>query len=69
MAIRKKSQRHLLKAGRRWCGRAERSGNDINHQLKEKFLRKSEQATKAGDTECIMTLGQTIMDLYLQGLA
>lgn len=55
----KKAQGHLLKVGRRWRGRAERSGNDINHQLKEKFLRKSEHTTKAGDNECIMTLGQS----------
>lgn len=69
MVIRKKSQGHLLKVGRRWRGRAERTGNDINHQWKEKFLRKSEHTTKAADNECIMTLGQTIMDLYLQDLA
>lgn len=41
--------------GRRWHGRAERSGNDINYQLKERFLRKSEHTAKAGDNECIMT--------------
>lgn len=55
--------------GRRWHGRAERSGDDINYQVKEKFLRKSEHTTIAGDNEGLMTSGQTTVDLFLQDLA
>lgn len=59
----KESYGYLLRAGRRWWGGAERSGNDMNYRLKKKFLRKSENTTKAGDKECVMA-----NNCYLQGL-
>lgn len=39
----------MLNVRRRWGGRAEMSGSDINYQLKGKISMKIEHSTKARD--------------------